>query len=80
MSISNDIRELSSFKALADIERVKGCGGKAFEGRFVILTKRIEEIMDSTVNLSTGISRSRAVGLTRMGAPSERQRRSEYKK
>jgi hypothetical protein len=71
VSVSNYIHKLGPFKTLATIERVKGFGSKAFEGRLVILAKRIEEIMDGSVDLGPGINRSVAVGLTRMGAPSQ---------
>ncbi|WP_335655684.1 hypothetical protein [Parasphingorhabdus sp.] len=71
VSASNYIHKLRPFKTLATIERVKGVGSKAFEGRLIILAKRIEEIMDGPVDLGLGINRSVAVGLTRMGAPSQ---------
>ena len=71
MSLSNYSRKLGPFKTLANIERVKGFGRKSFEGRFVILAKRIEEIMDSPGDLGPGINRSRAVGLARMSASSQ---------
>jgi len=71
VSVADYIRKLRPVKTLANIERVKGLSSKAFEGRLVILAKRIKEVMDGPVDLSLGIKRIGTVGLTRMGAPAQ---------
>lgn len=63
------IHKLGPFKTLAYIERVKGFGRKAFEGRLVTPAECIEEIVYGPADLGPGINRSGAAGLTRLGAP-----------